>query len=218
MPHKDPEARRAYQRAYRERNEVALRERRHQRYRENTELFKERNRRYYEENKDAIGQQQKEYREENLESRRECGRDHYKKNRHKYNAWKKSWRRCNGDRLRTQNRERRRNDVHFRLGVNLRVRLWAAIKNGQRKGSAVRDLGMSIPEFQRYIESKFRDGMTWDNWGTVWQMDHLKPIAAFDLTIQEQLLQACHYTNLQPLLVEENLRKGSKWDAHSSDC
>lgn len=83
---------------------------------------------------------------------------------------------------------------------------------GYRNGSAVRDLGCSIPEFKTYIENKFVDGMSWDNHGE-WHLDHIKPLASFDLTDRSQLLIACHYTNYQPLWAIDNLKKGCQVQA-----
>jgi hypothetical protein len=97
--------------------------------------------------------------------------------------------------------------MEYRLGMRLRNRLRSALKTGQKVGSAVRDLGCSTPELKLYLESKFQPGMTWDNYGQ-WHIDHIKPLAKFDLTDRKQLLQACHYTNLQPLWAGDNLRKG----------
>jgi hypothetical protein len=52
-------------------------------------------------------------------------------------------------------------------------------------------------------------GMSWANYG-LWQIDHIQPLVAFDLTDREQFLKACNYTNLQPLWTIENLSKRSK--------
>jgi hypothetical protein len=53
--------------------------------------------------------------------------------------------------------------------------------------------------------------MTWDNYGQFgWHIDHIKPLSVFDLTDREQFLEACRYTNLQPMWWKENLSKGSK--------
>ena len=52
--------------------------------------------------------------------------------------------------------------------------------------------------------------MTWENYGRMgWHMDHIIPLANFDLTDRQQFLEACHYTNLQPLWWQENLMKSS---------
>ncbi len=93
----------------------------------------------------------------------------------------------------------------------LRRRLHHALKGNAKTGSAVRDLGCSIDELKLHLESKFKPGMTWENHSLLgWHIDHIKPLASFDLTNRDELLKAIHYTNLQPLWAEENMKKGSK--------
>ena len=108
-------------------------------------------------------------------------------------------------------KNRRNTDLIFKIKANLRTRLWSAIKNGHKTGSAVRDLGCSIDELKIYLEKQFQLDMTWDNWTTDgWHIDHIKPLASFDLTNEEELKRACHYSNLQPLWAIDNLCKSSK--------
>lgn len=110
-------------------------------------------------------------------------------------------------------RIRRKTDLSFRLRKNVRTRLCAALINGQKSGSAVRDLGCSVDALKRYLESQFQPGMSWDNWGfgqDKWHIDHIVPLSQFDLTDREQFLKACHYSNLQPLWHNDNMKKGSK--------
>lgn len=55
--------------------------------------------------------------------------------------------------------------------------------------------------------------MTWDNYGKgsdKWNIDHIRPLASFDLTDPIKFKQAVHYTNLQPLWQKDNLKKGKK--------
>lgn len=100
-------------------------------------------------------------------------------------------------------------DIAFRLKHNLRSRLNRALKNDQKTGSAVRDLGCSIEELKAHLESKFLPGMTWDNWAKDgWHIDHIRPLSSFNLQDPEEFKKACHYMNLQPLWAEENLKKG----------
>ena len=42
-------------------------------------------------------------------------------------------------------------------------------------------------------------------------IDHIKPISKFNLDDEEEFLDCCHYTNLQPLLIQYNLSKNNKW-------
>lgn len=104
--------------------------------------------------------------------------------------------------------KRRANDPDFRLGDALRTRLRMAMKGNAKIGSAVRDLGCSIPEFKLHIESQFTPGMSWENYGK-WHLDHIKPLAQFDLTDRGQFLEAAHFSNYQPLWAADNIKKGA---------
>lgn len=95
--------------------------------------------------------------------------------------------------------------------VSLRRRLRDALRGNAKTGSAVRDLGCTIPEFRAYIEVRFQAGMSWDNWGK-WHLDHILPLASFDLTDRAQFLVACHFTNYQPLWAKDNQEKCDKID------
>lgn len=99
--------------------------------------------------------------------------------------------------------------LHWHLSRILRSRLHSAIKGNFKAGSAVRDLGCSIAFLKQHLEAQFRTGMSWRNHGK-WHIDHKKPLANFDLTDRKQLLQACHFTNLQPLWAKENLSKNKR--------
>jgi hypothetical protein len=117
--------------------------------------------------------------------------------------------------VRAQKAEYKRNryfhDINFKLTNVLRARLNGAILNNHKGGSAVEDLGCSIEELKKHLELQWKPGMTWDNWTTDgWHIDHIKPLSKFDLTNPTQCKEACHYTNLQPLWSEDNLRKGDK--------
>ena len=62
---------------------------------------------------------------------------------------------------------------------------------------------------KNYIESMFIEGMTWENYGpNGWHVDHIIPL--FTAKTEEDIFKLCHYTNLQPLWAEDNLKKGKK--------
>ena len=86
-----------------------------------------------------------------------------------------------------------------------------ALQKSYKKGSAVKDLGCSINFLKQYLESLFQPGMSWDNYGrNGWHIDHKKPLSKFNLSDREDLLRACHYTNLQPLWATDNIKKGNR--------
>ncbi|KKM25782.1 hypothetical protein LCGC14_1591490 [marine sediment metagenome] len=122
---------------------------------------------------------------------------------------------CCRPHIREYMQNKRDTDIQFKLGLRLRIRLHSALtsesryQGKQRAGSAIRDLGCSIDFLKQYLESKFQSGMSWDNYGK-WHIDHIIPLVNFDLTNREQLVEACHYSNLQPLWQEDNLIKGAE--------
>ena len=91
----------------------------------------------------------------------------------------------------------------------LRCRLYQAMRYEKKSVSAVKDLGITIPEFKKYLESLFAEGMSWENIGK-WHIDHIRPLSSFDLSKREEQLLACNYKNLQPLWAKDNLIKSNK--------
>lgn len=102
-------------------------------------------------------------------------------------------------------------DEEFKLKHRLRSRLYRALNGKIKLSSAVSNLGCSVKELKKHLETQFQLGMTWENW-TIdgWHVDHIKPLSAFDLTDPKQVKEACHYTNLQPMWASENLSKGGE--------
>lgn len=144
--------------------------------------------------------------------------DYIEANRRRANEWAKKNRNRRIERTREWRANRYKTDIQFKLEVCLRRRLYMAVRGNHRSGIAIRDLGCSIADFKVYLESMFADGMSWENWGiNGWHIDHKRPISSFNLTDPEQLKEACHYTNLQPLWAKDNLRKSDSLN-HVIDC
>lgn len=169
------------------------------------------------ENKEKLSIQHKNWVEKNIEKRNAYNRDYYLKNIEKtrtipYRENKSKYQKEHHIQINKQRAERRLNDVQFKLSTNLRSRLYSAIMGTSKEGSAVRDLGCTVLELKMYLEGQFKDGMTWNNWSLRgWHIDHKVPLAFFDLSNRKQLLQAFHYTNLQPLWATENLVKNKSY-------
>ena len=154
---------------------------------------------YYARNRDKYEVKNRLYREEHKEELVESKHRYYMANREAILG--RTYRYSN-----TQYQE----DIEFKLSKRLCHRIRLAIKNNAKRGSGVRDLGCTIKFFKDYIESKFYGGMTWNNWGKVWELDHIKALCKFDLTDRVQLLEAVHYTNMQPLIIADHRKKTIK--------
>lgn len=198
---------------YREANKEKLSAKKKQYWQENREDLLKKKKEYRQKNKEKITKSEKYHYENNKEQILVRQKKYYETNKEKILEKNKEYKKNNKEKLNQRLNERRNTDIQYKLAINLRSRLYQALKNNYKVGSAVQDLGCNISEFKVYLESLFQEDMSWDNYGKDgWHIDHIKPLASFDLTNREQLLEACHFTNLQPLWAKDNLSKGAKID------
>lgn len=102
--------------------------------------------------------------------------------------------------------------LHKKLIKNLRARINMALKGRSKSQKTKNLLGCNIEYLKKHLESQFKDGMTWDNYGVKgWHVDHINPCSLFNLADPQQQKECFHYTNLQPLWAEENLKKSNKY-------
>ena len=122
---------------------------------------------------------------------------------------KKYYRKSNKDFYNKKDLERYHANPQRKLATNYRTRLLSVLKKyGQEKReSSVKYLGCSMSDLYSHLESNFRHGMTWENQGKIWHIDHIKPCASFDLTIESEQRKCFHYTNLQPLFATTDIAK-----------
>lgn len=154
-------------------------------------------------------------RQNNPETTAAARRRHYERNRDAVLASNDQWRKDNADRrkaiVNAAARRRRLSNPAVRIAANLRARLGRAMRGETKAGSAVRDLGCTVEELKAYLEQQFLPGMSWSNYGpTGWHIDHRRSLASFDLTDRQQFLEACHFSNLQPLWFADNCSKGAR--------
>jgi hypothetical protein len=121
--------------------------------------------------------------------------------------------RANNPQHAERNRKRKLEDQGFRIRCNLSGRVGKALKSaGTRKSEKTKELiGCSVEDLKAHLESKFVEGMIWENYGE-WHLDHIKPCAKFNLVDVDEQRKCFHWTNLQPLWALDNLRKSSRWE------
>lgn len=122
-----------------------------------------------------------------------------------------SFRKLESKRHNIYHKKRIKKDLNYFLRHKLRTRINASVANGQMKKRLVSCselLGAPIEIVRKHIEKQFHDGMSWENYGLHgWHIDHIRPVASFDLTKIEEQKKCFHYTNLQPLYAKDNLAK-----------
>lgn len=164
-------------------------------YRKNRQNLLLQKRNIYQANRDIILSRNQKWRERNKELLLSLKKAEYLKNKEHYACYRKKYL-----------KHKLETDSYFRFKHLMRTRLRIAIKKRYKTGSAIKDLGCSGEQAYNYIQSLFKDGMTWDNYGK-WHIDHIKPLSSFNLEDREQFLKAVNYKNLQPLWALDNLKK-----------
>lgn len=112
--------------------------------------------------------------------------------------------------IRTKNRLKEDSLFRFKTRVRglIRDSFKRSINNKFRKSKKSEDiLCCTINFFTEYISSNFSDGMSFENYGK-WHIDHIIPLSTANN--EEDVIKLNHYTNLQPLWANDNIRKSNK--------
>jgi len=127
------------------------------------------------------------------------------------------WKLKNQDKIRKyakdSMRKRKIIDPGFKVKCNLRNRLKDLMRTTKKGGShSVSALiGCSTKQLAKHLESQFKKGMSWDNYGIDgWHVDHVLPCSSFDHNDPRQVAQCWHWTNLRPLWAKENMLKSDE--------
>lgn len=126
-------------------------------------------------------------------------------NRDKSNKIKSAYRKRNIEKVRLSSREyqnKKRQNPEYRISKAISKALWNFLKGGKANKHWESVLNFTLETLLNHLKQKFRDGMTLENYGTYWHVDHIKPLCKCS-----NLEEAWNLNNLQPLLVFENLSK-----------
>jgi hypothetical protein len=155
-------------------------------YLDNKEQYQKNNKKYYKNNKEIINQKSIEWQKSNPEASKLTQNKWNKNNREYFKKWRQNqW----------------NNNPNFKLRIILGNRLNECLKKSKtnKNSNIINLLGCSLEELLLHLEQQFLPEMSWNNHGEIWEIDHTKPCASFDLTDIEQQKECFHYTNLQPL-------------------
>ena len=145
------------------------------------------------------------------EARRAANAVYYQANKERILRNTARWKKDNPAKFAAHRRKYLRNSPKARIANNSRDRIRRMIgSQGKGRGRSNRLIGCSADTLCLILEAQFMPGMTWDNYGSAWHVDHIIPLSAYDLTDPEQQREAFHYTNLQPMWAHENMAKGDE--------
>ena len=180
----------------------------------NKEILKEKSKQYYLENKDSILERVSSHYENNKDKKLEYQKEYAQNNKEKVAEYKSEYAQNNKDKIREyknnyQNRRRKEDHIFMlKYSISRTIRRSLKCKGLSKNKKSIEILGCSIEFFKTYIEEMFIDNMSWDNYGTYWDIDHRIPLST--AVTEEQVLKLNHYTNLQPL--DSNINRNIKRD------
>lgn len=143
-------------------------------------------------NGDEVRAKENEWRIKNREKLREYNIEYYYQNKEKFGKWIKN---------------KMKTDVMFRVGNNISRSIRQGLKRNKSRTHWEIVLGYTIDDLKRHLESLFRKGMSWDNYGKFgWHIDHIIPKSWWRYKdIKDSEFKQCWaLANLQPLWAEEN--------------
>jgi hypothetical protein len=182
--------------------------------RERAKKNREQNKDYYktyrEKNKEKLMSYSKEYHKNNREKINEYQRSRPTEKKHKYNEQKKQ---RDKERGQSESFKRKRNlyyseKYHSSIQFSTKKKFEARLNYLLEKNDIIESvtlIGCTIPEYKAYLEQRFREGMSWENYGTIWCIRRIIPFTEWNLTNPAEAALCYHYTNSVPLLISLSL-------------
>jgi len=104
-----------------------------------------------------------------------------------------------------------RTDTTYRLNNLMSKRINLELRGTKSHKRWEELVGYTVGDLKKHLESKFIDGMSWENIGK-WHIDHIIPVSFFQFTTYKdsEFKQCWALSNLQPLWAYDNFKKGSK--------
>jgi hypothetical protein len=176
---------------------------------------------YAERTKEHRAERAKIYRQKNKE-RDKATRDAWiKANPEKRREAAKRWRAANPEKSRElikRGNKKRGEQIKYRISGSVSRRIRTSLFDNGSKASRHWEslVDFTLDQLRSHLQKLFKPGMTWENYGTVWEIDHKIPLAAFNFDKPDQIdFKLCwSLKNLQPLGKFENKSKGAKLERH----
>jgi hypothetical protein len=161
------------------------------------------------------------WKSKNKEKTKDTKKKTYEKNRDYYKKKSNEYYYLNKEKIRERlqnNKQERYARLKFYRYSNSGVRIQRSISSAlskminktQTTSMYLNKFGYSIEELKSHLENKFKEGMSFDNYGE-WHIDHITPKSWFNCENEDELINCWSLENLQPLWAEENCSKGNRY-------
>ncbi len=153
---------------------------------------------WYQKNKERLLQQSKDYYQKKWESIQERHKNYNQENKENFLNYKRKWQKYKRD-----------TSPKYRLDENMGTAVWASLKRKKAGKKWEVLVGYTLKELVEHLEKQFDDKMLWNNYGSYWAVDHIKPKTLFHYSSPtDSEFQKCWgLENLQPLEKIENIKK-----------
>lgn len=175
-------------------------------YYKNREHYLKNAKLYRETHKEKIKAYKDKYYQQNKDTIKEKNKDNYTK----YNHYYKNYYKNNKEKVKNYNTKRLKDPV-LKLKKQLRNMLYDSFKRQHKikKKHSEEILGCDLEFFVDYLLETYKNnyGVEWNKTDEV-HIDHIVPLSTANT--EDDIIKLCHYTNLQLLKAEDNLRKSNK--------
>jgi len=212
MPAKYSETRKVYWQKWYKKNKKKILEKNRKSYKKNKQKYLARRKEIRVNDPERYKKYSKTWNENNPKKRALWSKRYRENNKLKYAERQRRWAKKNRDKINGY-MKKFRSTPQGKIAYTLRARVQMALKSQKinKSNKTFELVGCSLNVLKNHLESKFKKGMSWRNYGFYgWHIDHIKPVAKFNLLDLKQQKRCFNYKNLQPLWAKENFLKSDK--------
>jgi hypothetical protein len=102
--------------------------------------------------------------------------------------------------------------IQFREKRKWQIALRRYVLEKNRSSFYAPYFGLDNSKFRNWIEIQFDDELSWENFSSHWQFDHIVPVAYFDFTSEEDLRLCWNFINIRVEKNQLNKNRGNRID------
>lgn len=175
----------------------------------NPDKHKAQTERHYEKHKE----ERLEYHQQHYLDHKEERAEHYQENKEEIREKMKQYYDANPGKKQEMNKKyfskRYNTDINFKISHVIGNGIRASLNGAKNNIHWEKLVGYTLDQLILHLESMFDDKINWLNYGSYWQIDHIVPVNAFNITsYADKVFKNCwSLENLQPLDYVSNTQK-----------